>query len=287
MQLIVNGLLLGGVYALLGLGMSIIFGIVGLTNLAHGEFVVLGAYAATLLAGALGADPLITLLLTVPLMFLLGMGLQYLLINRAMKRGGEVALLVTFGISIILQDGMLLLFSADARHAETAYSLAFLRVGDLNISAVNLIVFGLCLVCVGVLTFFLHHTYMGRAIRAVSDDHGAARLCGIRIQRVYAVAMGVAMAMAAVAGTCVSLKWTFYPSSGGQYLLIAFIVVIIGGMGSVARTLAAGLAFGVLQVLGGANTGLVISYAVLMVTLAFAPRRYLSTGPTEGGKSDE
>ena len=285
-QLVINGLLLRGVYVLLGLGMSIIFGIVGLTNLAHGEFVVLGAYASTLIAGALGVDPLLTLLLTLPVMFCLGAGLQILLINRAMKKGGEVALLVTFGISIMLQDGMLLLFSADARHAEASYSLSFLRLWRLNISTVNLAVFAVCMVFVLGLTLFLNHTYTGRAIRAVSDDHAAARLCGISIDRIYAIAMGTAMAMAAAAGCCVSLKWTFYPSSGGRYLLISFVVVIIGGMGSVFRTLVAGLLFGLVQVIGGASTGLVISYAALLLILAFSPKRYLNEGQREREDAD-
>ena len=115
-QVIVNGILLGSVYALLGVGMTMIFGIVKLTNLAHGEFVVLGAYLSTVLAPLLGIDPVLTLVFTVPLMFLTGFLLQYFLIGRAMKKGAEAALLVTFGLSIILQDGMLMIFTADARH---------------------------------------------------------------------------------------------------------------------------------------------------------------------------
>ena len=274
-QLLINGVLLGGVYAVLGLGMTMIFGIVGLTNLAHGEFVILGAYGSTLLAQALGVDPVLTLVVTVPAMFLLGVLLQSLLINRAMKRGAEPALLVTFGISIILQDGMLLLFTADAQHAQTAYGLETLHLGPLNISLLNAVLFAISLASVALLTLFLNRTYIGRAIRAVSDDREAAMLSGINVRRVYAIAMGVAMATAAVAGLCVGMKWTFYPSSGGQYLLIAFIVVVIGGMGSIPSTLLAGLAFGLAQVIGGANYGLVISYAVLLIVLAVRPKGLL------------
>ena len=274
-QFAINGLLLGSVYALLGLGMTMIFGIVRLTNLAHGEFVVLGAYGATLLAQALGVDPILTLAVTVPVMFLLGVLLQSGLINRAMDRGAEPALLVTFGISIILQDGMLLLFTSDARHAETFYSIQTLHMAGLDISLLNVVLFLISLASVAVLTVFLNHTYIGRAIRAVSDDREAARLSGINVRRVYAVAMGVAMATAAVAGLCVGMKWTFYPSSGGQYLLIAFIVVVIGGMGSIPRTLLAGFGFGLAQVIGGANYGLVISYAVLLLVLAIRPKSLL------------
>jgi len=272
-QLLVNGLLLGSVYALIGVGMSMIFGIVGLTNLAHGEFVVLGAYASTLLASALGVDPLLTLIVTVPCMFIVGYLLQSSLINRAMKRGAEPALIVTFGISIILQDGMLLLLSADAQHAATSYSVATLHIAGLDISLLNVVICIVSLACIGALTFFLKKTYIGRAIRAVSDDQDAARLSGINVGRVFAIAMGVAMATAAVAGVCVGMRWTFYPSSGGQYLLIAFIVVVIGGMGNIPGTLLAGLGFGVVQVVGGANYGLVIAYVAMLIALAIRPGR--------------
>ena len=272
-QLLVNGVLLGSVYAMVGLGMSMIFGIIGLTNLAHGELVVLGAYFSTLLAQAMGVDPVLTLVVTVPAMFLLGMGLQHLLINRAMARGGEPALLVAFGLSIILQDAMLMLFSADARHASTPYSTRTLRVTGLNIACLDVVLFLICLACVLGLTLFLRRTYTGRAIRALSDDRTAASLVGINVQRVYDIAMGVALATAAVAGLCIGMKWTFYPSSGGQYLLIAFIVVVIGGMDSIPGTLLAGLGFGLAQVVGGANYGLFISYVIMLAALVIHPKK--------------
>lgn len=275
LQLFVNGVLLGSVYAILGLGMAMIFGIVGLTNLAHGEFVVLGAYGSTLLSTALGIDPVVTLVFTVPMMFLLGYILQRVLINHAMDRGAEPALLVTFGCSIILQDVMLLVFSADAQHAVSFYSTLTLSFLGLDVSLLNIVLFMVSLACVGILTFFLNHTYTGRAIRAVSDDQDAALLSGVNVQKIYAIAMGVAMATAAVAGMCVGMKWTFYPSSGGQYLLISFIVVVIGGMGSIPGTLLAGLGFGMAQVFGGANYGLVISYIVMLIALAVRPKNML------------
>ena len=271
LQLAINGLLLGSVYALIGLGMTMIFGIVGLTNLAHGEFVVVGAYASTLLAQAMGVDPIVTLVVTVPVMFLMGLALQHFMIERAMDRGAEPALLVTFGISIILQDGMLLLLTADARHAATAYSVSTLRLGGLDISVMNLVLFAISVATVLALQLFLNRTYTGRAIRAVSDDAQAAMLAGVNVRRIHAVAMGVSLAMAAVAGLCVGMKWTFYPTSGGQYLLTAFIVVVIGGMGSITGTLLAGLGFGMAQVIGGANYGLVISYIVMLIALAARP----------------
>lgn len=268
LQLIVNGILLGGIYGLLGVGMAIIFGIVRLTNLVHGEFVILGAYGAVLVSQILGADPIVTLVVTIPAMFAMGYLLQRCLINMAMDRGGEPALLVTFGVSIILQDALLLLFTSDARHAAASYSTRVLHIGGLDISLLNIVLFVLCLATTGALTLFLNRSYIGRAIRAVSDDPAAASLSGVNVRRIYAVAMGTAMATAAVAGLCVGMKWTFYPSSGNQYLLISFIVVVIGGMGSIPGTLLGGLVFGLAQVIGGANYGLLISYAVMLLVLA-------------------
>ena len=281
-QLALNGILLGGFYALLGIGMTMIFGIVGLTNLAHGEFVILGAYASSILATALGVEPILTLAVTVPLMFLAGWGIQKLLINRVIDKGSEPALLVTFGLSIILQDVFLLLFSADAQHIFASYSLRTWNFAGLSVSVLNVILFAISIVCLGLFALFLNKSYTGRAIRAVSDDPEAARLSGINVRRIYAVAMGLAMATAAVSGLCVGLKWTFHPSAGGDYLLISFIVVVIGDMGSVSGTLLAGLLFGLVQVFGGASYGMLISYIMLLIMLTFRPGGLLGR---EGGRA--
>ncbi len=277
LQVVINGILLGGIYALLGVGMTMMFGIVKLTNLAHGEFVIIGAYASTLLAQAMGVDPILTLVITIPLMFLIGMGLQSGLINRVMMIGSEPALLVTFGISIILADAMLLLFSADAQRAKVAYNTASIRISEgLSISVLDLIVFGISLLTIIVLTLFLKKTYLGRSIRATSDDTEAASLMGVNVKRTYAIAMGIAMATAAIAGLCVSMKWVYYPSSGGSYLLTAFGVVVIGGMGSIPGTLVAGLILGLAQVIGGANYGQLIAYILMVVFLAVRPQGLFS-----------
>ncbi len=276
MQILINGILLGAIYALLGVGMSMMFGIVKLTNLAHGEFIIMGAFGSTILSSALGINPILTLVVTVPVMFLLGIVLQSVLINRVMLRGAEPALLVTFGLSIILKDAMLLLFTADAQKIGVSYATASLNLGGISISVLNLVVFAISLITILVLTLFLRKTYMGRAIRATSDDTVAASLMGVSVKKTYGVAMGIAMATAAIAGLCVGMRWTFYPSSGGEYLLIAFGVVVIGGMGSIPGTLVAGLVFGLAQVIGGANYGMFISYIVLLVMLAVRPQGLFS-----------
>lgn len=277
MQYLINGILLGGIYALLGVGMTMMFGIVKLTNLAHGEFIIMGAFGSTMLAQWLGIDPILTLIITVPLMFIIGVVLQTVLINRVMLQGSEPALLVTFGLSIILQDLFLLLFTADAQRANVPYNTKTIPLGaNLYISVLDLIVFAISLITILILTIFLRKTYMGRAIRATSDDTTAASLMGVSVKKTYAIALGIAMATAAVAGLGVGLRWTFYPSSGGSYLLIAFGVVVIGGMGSIPGTLVAGLVFGLAQVLGGANYGQLISYILLIIMLAVRPQGLFS-----------
>lgn len=276
-QVIINGILLGGIYALLGVGMTMMFGIVKLTNLAHGEFIIIGAYLSTILANAVGVDPILTIIVTVPIMFLVGMGLQSGLINRVMKIGSEPALLVTFGLSIILADAMLLIFSADAQRANVPYNTASLKIAQgLNISVLDLIVFCISLATIIVLSIFLKKTYLGRSIRATSDDTQAASLMGVNVNRTYAIAMGIAMATAAIAGMCVSMKWVYYPSSGGNYLLTAFGVVVIGGMGSIPGTLIAGLILGLAQVIGGANYGQLIAYVLMVLFLAVRPQGLFS-----------
>lgn len=271
LQVIINGILLGSIYAMLGLGMSLILGIVKLTNLSHGEFVILGSYCSVLFSARLGIDPFISLLITVPLMFVCGYVLQRVLINHAMSRGAEPALLVTFGLSIILKDGMMLLFSSDARHVSAGYSNRVIKIFGLDISLLNILLMLLSVLSILLLMLFLNHTYMGRAIRAAADDVEAARLSGINIGRTFSVAMGLSAATAAIAGFCVSMKWTFYPSSGGRYLLIAFVIVVLGGLGDIRGTLLSGFFFGLIQVIGGANYGLLISYIFMIIVLVASP----------------
>ena len=274
-QTLINGLLLGGYYALIGIGMTMILGIVKLTNLAHGEFVIIGAYMASVITTGLGIDPILSLVITVPLMFLIGFVLQYVLIGNAMKKGPEPALLVTFGLSIILMDAMCLTFTVNERSIATSYSTKTFTVLGINISVLNLVLFAISIVSILLLSLFLNRTYVGRAIRATADDAEAAALSGVNIKKVYAIAMGVSMASAAVAGLCVGMKSTFNPTSGGAYLSTAFVVVVIGGMGSIPGTLIAGVIFGLAQVIGGASSGQLISYVMLLLVLVIRPKGIL------------
>ncbi|MGI6326861.1 MAG: branched-chain amino acid ABC transporter permease [Saccharofermentanales bacterium] len=272
-QQLINGILLGGVYALVGVGMTMIFGIVQLTNLAHGEFIILAAYLSSVISVGLGLSPLLTLIITVPLMFVIGYILQNVLINKLMERGSEPALLVTFGLSIIIQNALLLIFSADANRLIVSFQALSIPLGGMGrIPVLNLVVCLIGIATLFVLNLFLKKTYIGRSIRATSDDKVAAALMGVNVKQTYGIAMGLALATAAIAGTMVGMIYPFYPSTGSGYLIIAFGVVVIGGMGSITGTLVAGFIFGLAQVLGGSNYGLLIGYLVLIVMLAVRPQ---------------
>ncbi|MDR1815526.1 MAG: branched-chain amino acid ABC transporter permease [Clostridiales Family XIII bacterium] len=277
-QALINGILLGGLYAIVGVGMSIIFGIVKLTNLAHGDFVILGAYLSLAVSTATGLHPFASFAIVLPVMFGLGFAIQRTMVNRLLTRGDEPPLLVMFGLSIIIQNLLLQFFSADAQHLRSTYDIGSIKIGDTG-AIIPLMFLIDCIIGVAIilaLNMFMKKTYVGNAIRAVSDDNTAARIMGVNVPLVYGVAMGVAMVTAALAGVLVGMTYTIYPTSGSQYLIISFGVVVIGGMGSIKGTLVAGLIFGLAQLLGsyflGTSLQLLAGYVIILVMLAVKPR---------------
>ena len=282
-QDILNGLLLGGLYAIVAIGLSTIFGIVKMVNLAHGDLMILAAYLSLVMVSALGISPWLTLPAIIPLMFLMGYLLQRFLINRVMGAEMEPPLLVAFGVSVILQNVMLMAFTPDARNLMSGVSLrTFPLGGNLNVPVLYLIDFGIAAVVIAGQHYFLQNTYAGRAIRAASDDKYAATLMGINTPNIYAVAMGMAIMTAGVAGVLVGMTFTFYPHSGSQYLIIAFAVVVIGGLGSIRGTFAGGLILALAQILGarvfGPGYQLLCGYVVLLLVLAVRPQGITGRG---------
>lgn len=276
-QQIIYGLLYGGVFALAGIGMSMMFGIVRLTNLAHGEFIIISAFFSSVLCNALGIGPILTLVITIPVMFCIGFILQKVLINYVMDKGAEAALLVTFGLSTIMKDGMLQLFSADSRRMVVDFQSANIKLSDnVVIPVLYLVVCLMGVAAIILLNLFMKKTYIGQSIRATSDDSTAAKLMGVNVKNTIAIAMGIALATAAISGVTLGMPWPFYATSGSGYLLIAFGVVVIGGMGSFVGTLVAGFIFGLAQVLGGSNYGVFISYMILLIVLAVRPQGLFS-----------
>ncbi len=276
-QPITNGVLVGGLYAVVGIGMAMIFGILRLTNLAHGDLMVLASYMGLVAAGALGINPVLTLVLILPAMFLVGFLLQNHLLNRVLGKGMEPPLLVAFGVSIILQNALLWVFTPDARSLASGFTTARIQITDrYSIPVLYLVDFIVGVVVILLLNQFLQRTYVGRAIRAASDDEDAAKLAGISTKRIYSYAMGVAMVTAGVAGLLVGMTFPFYPHSGTSFLIIAFGVVVIGGLESMIGTLLAGIILGLAQTLGahffGTGIQLLAGYLVLLLVLAIRPQ---------------
>jgi branched-chain amino acid transport system permease protein len=249
---IIQGVLLGGLYALFAAGLSLTFGIMRLVNLAHGDLIVLAAFAILALATWLAVDPFLALLVALPLMFGVGLGLQHLLLNRTLGHGILPPLLVTFGLSIIIQNGLMQGFSADSQRLQAgAIETASVSLGGgITVGLMPLATFGSAVVVILGLNFLFYRTALGRAFRATSDDLEIAELMGIDHRRIFSLAMGVAMIVATIAALYLGMRANFDPTIGPARLLYAFEAVIVGGLGSFWGTLAGGVIIGLAQTIG-------------------------------------
>jgi branched-chain amino acid transport system permease protein len=277
---LINGILLGGLYAVIGVGLSMIFGIMKQVNLAHGELMILSSYFSLIFIQRLGLHPLLTLIFVLPFLFILGYFLHTFVFNRVLGKGMEPYLMISFGLSIILQNLLLLTFTPDARSLKSGLIIKSLDVwGLLRVPAIYLVDFAGGILTIGFLHLFMKRTYLGRAIRASADDLSASKLTGINIRKVYALATGIAAVTAAMSGVLVGMTFTFYPHSGTQYLIIAFGVVIIGGMGSLPGTFLGGLILGISQLVGAQFLGpgfqLLSGYLILLIVLTVRPQGIL------------
>lgn len=274
-NIVAQGILLGGLYALYGTGLSLIFGVMRLVNLAHGDFIVVAAYLALLASLALGLSPFMSLLVVVPFMFCLGLILQRGLLNRLLGRGLMPPLLVTFGLSVILQNALLLGFSADSRGLDAGLiETASLDVGGVALGVLPLITFGGAVLLLVSLQLFFYRTALGRAFRATSDDPATAELMGIDSRLIYALAMGLSLAIVAVAGVLLGIRTNFAPADGPARLIFAFETVIIGGLGNLWGTLAGGIILGVAQNVGAQLNPTwfqLAGHIVTLLVLAFRP----------------
>lgn len=248
---IAQGILLGGLYALYGTGLSLIFGVMRLVNLAHGDFIVIAAYLGLVATQMLGLSPFVSLLLVVPLMFVLGLLLQRGVLNRTLGTGLMPPLLITFGLSVILQNILLLTFSADSQGLDAGMiETESINIGGIALGVLPLITFSIAVVLLTALQFFFYRTSLGQAFRATSDDPGTAELMGVNSRQIYALAMGLSLAIVGIAGVLLGVRTNFAPSDGPARLIFAFETVIIGGLGSLWGTLAGGIILGVAQTIG-------------------------------------
>jgi branched-chain amino acid transport system permease protein len=276
---IIQGTLLGGLYALYAVGLALIFGVMRLVNLAHGDFIVLAAFVMLALATAIGLPAPVALVIALPFMFALGWALQRLILNRTLENDLLVPLLVTFGLSIIIQNGLLQIFSADSRRLSLGtLETASFSVGGITLGVVPLLTFACAVLVVIGLSALFYRTPLGRTLRATSDSLAMVEVMGVDPRKVFAVAMGISFVVIALSAFFMGVRANFDPSAGPARLLYAFEAVVIGGLGSFWGTLIGGIILGIAQTLGGSinpEWQQLAGHLVFLVVILVRPRGLL------------
>jgi len=277
-QLVIIGLLAGGIYAAVGVGFGLVWGVLNIVNLAHGALVIIGAYLTWQIFSAFGLDPFLTLPIDAVALFVLGYAVQRGVINRIIRAPLLFTFLLTFGLNLIAVNVLLLIFKSDFRSVTTAYSGAGLELGGIVVPYIRLAALGVALVMAAALALLLGRTRVGLAIQAVGSDRDAAQLVGIDLRHAYAVTYGLGAACAGVAGGLIAMIQAITPTAGEPYTLQAFVVVILGGLGRVSATVVGGLAFGLVEAFGQSIPGSgsvfanAIAFGVMVLVLVTRPQ---------------
>jgi len=270
----VNALLLSGIMALVALGFSLVWGILNIVNLAHGAFIVLGAYITFYLHELVGIDPFLTIPASMLLVFLLGFAIQRTIINRVVRAPILVTFLLTFGLQILIVNLVNYFCKADQRSVTTGYSGTGFDVGDVRVPYIRLAALAIAVVLVGATAWFLRATRSGRAIRATGMDIDAARLTGVDVAFIYSLTYGIGAALAAAAGSLLSMMIPFDPNFGNIYTFWAFVISVAGGLGSLGNVLLGAVLMAFVQVFVGAKLPALsnaVTFAVLVVLLVLRP----------------
>lgn len=273
---VLNGLTTGAVYALVALGLTLIYGVLHIINFAHGAALMMALYGVYFLKQSFGVDPYLALPVMVAVMFVAGYALQRGVINRASHGKDENILLVTLGLSIVLENLALLAFKSDTRTVDTSYTLATVAIGPAMIAVPKIVAFFGALVASGVLLWIVRGTDLGRAIRAVAREKQGARLVGIDVDHVYAMSFGIGLACLGAAACFLLPAYYVNPQVGGGFVLVAFTIVVLGGMGSFTGALLGGLLIGVVESLGGLwfgeSLGQIGIFLLFIAVLLFRPQ---------------
>ncbi len=250
-QLTINGLLQGGIYSLISIGLTLIFGVTRVVNFAHGEFLMLAMYATFFLFQMSGMDPYFSLLIVTPLLFVLGLVAERLVIHPILNAPSFMQIFSTVGLSVALQNAALFFWKADYRSVKTAYSTQTLVASDFLISVPRLIAFGAAVLISWGIFLYLKKTYTGKAIRAVAQNRTASTLMGINIRKIYFLTFGLGTALVGMAGVLLMPVYYVFPTVGGLFVLTAFVVVVLGGMGNLTGAFAGGLIIGLVESYSG------------------------------------
>jgi branched-chain amino acid transport system permease protein len=272
---LVTGTLLGGLFAITALGLTMVFGVMRLVNVVHGELLILAAYVNYTIVKWLGFDPLLTMFLVIPIMFAVGWLIQSSVMNPIMSKGEEAPLLSAFGLQIILQNLFLLIWKADTRTLTTDYTSRGINILGIQIPIIYLIQFALALALISAIHLFMSRSYLGKAMRAAALDPRTAEVLGINRRAVYSFTYGLGAAITALGGTLIGMTFSFVPTSGLTWLLKGFVVVVLGGIGSIGGTLGAGFILGAAEGLGGAFVGTgyrdMIGLIIFLIVLIIRP----------------
>jgi branched-chain amino acid transport system permease protein len=268
-QTLADGLVLGGIYALAAVGFSLVFGVLHVINLSHGVLVLLGAYLALIFSEALHIDPLLCIPPVMVALFCIGYCYQRLLIQHAVDRASLNSMLLTFGVALMLQNVMIWLFSPDMKNITPSYAFNSFKIGPVNFDAVRVSALIASLVLLSLLAAFLRYSPMGRVIRATAQQTMAARLCGVNVRHVYALTFAVSAAFAGAAGIVIGIILPFSPNDEGTWTLNAFVVVVLGGVGSPAGALIGGLLLGLVSTLTAQYIGPAFPNVTMFLLLVF------------------
>jgi branched-chain amino acid transport system permease protein len=278
-----GGLLTGLVYGLAALGLSVIFGVVRIVNFAHGELMVIGMYAAVLAAGSLSIDPLLATPVVAGLLFAVGYGLQRGLVNRFIDRPDHMQFILLVGIAMMIVNGLLIVFGPDSRNAQVSYAFDAIEIGPLLLDTVRVYAGGGALTVAALLFFFFRCTLTGKAIRACADNQLGARVVGLNVERLYAFTFGLGAATAGIAGCLMALLVDVRPQLAPEYTLLSFIIVIVGGLGSMGGALLGGVLIGISEAMAGfillPSMKSMFSYGLLILVLLLRPQGLLGKRP--------
>jgi branched-chain amino acid transport system permease protein len=275
LQSLISGILIGGVYALIGIGLTIIFGVMRVINFAHGDIMMIGMYLTYNLFTLFGIDPFVSVIFCIPLMFLFGGFLQKIFINRVLNALPQNQILLTIGLGLIMSNTMMLIYTSDYKILTTSYSSSSVNIGGISVSEPLAISFLITAAITALLYWFLLKTDTGQAIRATAQDREAAQLMGINVKRMSIIAFGLGAALAGTAGALISPTYYIFPQVGSAFTLKAFVITVLGGMGSVVGATLGGIIIGIAESMGAVyiSSGWkdVIVFVLFLLVLLFKP----------------
>lgn len=276
LQNLVNGIFIGAMYGLAASGLSLIFGVLNIVNFAHGEFIMIAMYITYFAGALLGVNPLVSILISIPIMVLLGIFVERFLIDRIINSSDMAQIFLTVGLGLVLSNLALIFIGGNYLSVHVGYATESFKLGDLMIVKANLLTFVIAIITFIVVSVLLKYTLIGKAIRATSQDRATAQLMGVNTRFLYTVAFGLGMVLVAISAALLAIMFPVYPNIGSHFVVICFVIVVLGGLGSLPGALVGGIIVGVIEILCGyyINIGWkdVVPFLVLILCLLVRPQ---------------